>query len=150
MSWTSNWTDLIDQIESEKGWRVIENGSFRWIVYPPDKAMAVIHVSASRDAWALDNTRARLRRAGFMPLLRQQSARSIQVAHQLNNSKAQETPAPKQAAKEEPRDLIAEARVQIDRAVDALSALGALLTEISGEQEAMAKIKQLFQQVMKS
>lgn len=150
MSWASDWSDLIDQIESEKGWRVIANGSGRWIVYPPDKTLAVIHITSGREPAALDNVKSRLRRAGFMPLLRQQSTRAIQVIQQANSKAAVPSNATtKQATKDEPRNLIAEARGHINRAVDALSALDGVLGEIGGEQEAMAKIKQLFQAVMK-
>lgn len=141
--------DLIEQVEQEPNWRVVQTTG-GWRIYPPDKEHAVIHV---RDFRELDFIKTALRRAGFKPLLTLKEQRTMVAAvknpppatpthHGLLTAMAAPTPPP-------PRDLIAEARERINEAVAALSALETILGEIAGERVAILQVKQLFQTIMK-
>jgi hypothetical protein len=136
--------DLIDLVEAEPGWRVVETAE-GWRIYPADKEHGVIHV---RDFRELDVTRTQLRRAGFRPLLKLNEVKRLMPA-----TAVKEPPAPPVALAPPPppppRDLIAEARGKINEAIEALSGLDTILGEIASEQESFAKVKQLLQSMLK-
>lgn len=137
-------TKLLDQIQNEPGWRVVDSGD-GWRIFPPDKDHAVITLKHWRE---IDYTKSALRRAGFRPLLKLKEA---PMAAQPKEPAPVPVLLPQAGAAPPPppRDLIAEARQHINAAVEALSALDGVLGEIQHEREAIAQIKSLFQTMMK-
>lgn len=143
--------DLLDAVEHEPGWRV-EGTKNGYRLYPANHEIPVIHVAYHPERRGLDNLKAQLRNAGFTPFLRKpkRTADVPTAPIQLNgatNGAAPVAPSPPPAPP--PRDLIREARCHIQQALEALSSLDSVLGEISGEHEAFAKVKQLFQTMLK-
>lgn len=135
--------DLIDLVEAEPGWRVTRTTK-GWQILAPDQSIAPIHL---RDFRELDVTRTSLRRAGFAPLLRKKSLRSNEDMP-VANGKAADVPPPPVAAPLA-RNLVREARSQIQVALDALSSIDQLLGEIEGEREQIQRLKEMFASVLK-
>lgn len=138
MSWLSDFQDLVDLVEEQPGWRVTSKGRGVWSIYPPDQSAEIIHCNASADVRSLDNFKARLRRAGFPPLMRTKN-----VPKELPPDKPAPSPAPAH------RDLIAEARGHISGAIDCLSKLEGVLGEMAVERADVLQIKELFQRLGK-
>lgn len=149
---------LIDLVQREPGWR-IDDTSNGWRIYPPDLSKGVIHL---RDFREIDYCKTALRRAGFKPLLKvrefpkdepmqkhngDNSGKAMPTAIQILDERAAAASAAAAAA--QPRDLIAEARVYITTAVEALAALDDVLGVIQRERGAIDQIKTLFQAMMK-
>ncbi len=132
--------DIVDLVEQEPGWRVLQT-SHGWRIFPPDKALEIIQVSYSSDLHAAENLRARLRRANFAPLLRVPKKANGSTDH-MPATAASPVTAPK-AATPEPRNLIREARTKIQSALDALAAIDTLLGELDTEREQVQKFKEL-------
>lgn len=145
--------DLLDEVENQPGWRV-EDTKNGWRIYPADPAKALVHTHGSGDWRAFENFKSDLRRAGYPPLQRKPKDPTMpptRVVHVTSDTApaAPSAPPPPVAAAPPPRDLVREARAKIQQALEVFAELDGLLGEIAGEHEAVAKVKQLFQTMLK-
>lgn len=136
--------DLIEKVEAEPGWRVVDTAN-GWRIYPPDPLHSVIHI---RDFRELDFCKTALRRAGFKPLMTLKEQKQMALANKAAPVLVASNTLPAPAADPPPpppTDLVAEARRALNDAIEALSRLDAVLGQIEVERSAVVQLRQLLQ-----
>jgi hypothetical protein len=143
---SSDLQDLLDLVEAAApGWRMTRTHTGGWQIKPADRTKAVIFApSRFGDRRSIENFRAELRRSGLPAL---QPVPKVLPMTTGPRSLAPVAPAAPAGGAPPPRDLILEARTQINLAVNALAALDGLLGEIAAEAESVSKVRALLREL---
>lgn len=126
--------DLLDQVDSQPGWRVEKTDGSRWKVYPP-KPHGLIFVSASGDPHAIKNVLAQLRRAGFDP-----DKKDTPVQKPTPTTVAVAAPGP---------SPVAIIRHEVEVMMNSLAKISDALSQIDEDNKGMEQLKTLLRTVMK-